>query len=100
MYVKAAPTAGRNLWARLQLRHPNYVNRYRLEPRIDTIRVAMHALSIKQLTKTYSNGLLALKGIDFDVEPGDFYALLGPNGAGKTTAIGIICTVRSEPRHM
>jgi len=53
----------------------------------------MHALSIKQLTKTYSNGFQALKGIDFDVEPGDFYALLGPNGAGKTTAIGIICSL-------
>jgi ABC-2 type transport system ATP-binding protein len=53
----------------------------------------MHALSIKNLTKTYSNGLQALKGIDFNVEPGDFYALLGPNGAGKTTAIGIICSL-------
>jgi ABC-2 type transport system ATP-binding protein len=53
----------------------------------------MHALSIKHLTKTYSNGFQALKGIDFDVEPGDFYALLGPNGAGKTTAIGIICSL-------
>ena len=60
---------------------------------MDTIRVAMYALSIKNLTKTYSNGLQALKGIDFDVEPGDFYALLGPNGAGKTTAIGIICSL-------
>jgi len=58
-----------------------------------TIRVAMYALSIKQLTKTYSNGLQALKGIDFEVKPGDFYALLGPNGAGKTTAIGIICSL-------
>ena len=53
----------------------------------------MYALSIKQLTKTYSNGLQALKGIDFKVESGDFYALLGPNGAGKTTAIGIICSL-------
>jgi len=53
----------------------------------------MYALSIKNLTKTYSNGLQALKGIDLDVEPGDFYALLGPNGAGKTTAIGIICSL-------
>ncbi len=53
----------------------------------------MLALSIKQLTKTYRNGFQALKGIDFDVEPGDFYALLGPNGAGKTTAIGIICSL-------
>ncbi len=53
----------------------------------------MYALSIKQLTKTYSNGLQALRGIDFDVKPGDFYALLGPNGAGKTTVIGIICSL-------
>ena len=53
----------------------------------------MHALSIKQLTKTYSNGFQALKGIDFAVDAGDFYALLGPNGAGKTTAIGIICSL-------
>jgi len=53
----------------------------------------MYALSIRQLTKTYPNGVQALKGIDFDVEAGDFYALLGPNGAGKTTAIGIICSL-------
>ncbi len=53
----------------------------------------MYALSIRNLTKTYPNGVKALKGIDFDVEPGDFYALLGPNGAGKTTAIGIISSL-------
>ncbi len=53
----------------------------------------MHALSIKNLTKTYPNGVAALQGIDLAVEPGDFYALLGPNGAGKTTAIGIICSL-------
>lgn len=53
----------------------------------------MNALSIRNLTKTYSNGVQALKGIDFDVEAGDFYALLGPNGAGKTTSIGIISSL-------
>jgi ABC-2 type transport system ATP-binding protein len=35
----------------------------------------------------------ALKGINFNVDAGDFYALLGPNGAGKTTAIGIISSL-------
>ncbi len=53
----------------------------------------MHALRIRNLTKTYSNGNQALKGIDLTVEAGDFYALLGPNGAGKTTAIGIISSL-------
>ncbi len=53
----------------------------------------MKALSISQLTKTYKNGLQALKGIDLEVEAGDFFALLGPNGAGKSTAIGIISSL-------
>ncbi|MBL1265429.1 ABC transporter ATP-binding protein [Methylomicrobium sp. RS1] len=53
----------------------------------------MNALSLRNLRKTYSNGFEALKGIDLDVEAGDFFALLGPNGAGKSTAIGIICSL-------
>ncbi len=52
-----------------------------------------NALSIKQLRKSYGNGFEALKGIDLEVEPGDFFALLGPNGAGKSTTIGIICSL-------
>lgn len=50
----------------------------------------MLALEIENLQKTYGNGLQALKGIDLQVEQGDFFALLGPNGAGKSTCIGII----------
>jgi ABC-2 type transport system ATP-binding protein len=53
----------------------------------------MHALSVKGLAKTYRNGVQALKGIDLDVEEGDFFALLGPNGAGKTTLIGIVTSL-------
>src|SRR6204780_3173547 len=49
----------------------------------------MHALAVHALSKTYRNGVQALKGIDLEVEQGDFFALLGPNGAGKTTLIGI-----------
>lgn len=49
------------------------------------------ALSIQGLQKTYANQLEALKGINLQVDQGDFFALLGSNGAGKTTAIGIIC---------
>lgn len=53
----------------------------------------MKALSIHNLTKTYKNGVEALKGIDFEVEEGEFCALLGPNGAGKTTTIGIVTSL-------
>ncbi|HXW10416.1 MAG TPA: ABC transporter ATP-binding protein [Steroidobacteraceae bacterium] len=53
----------------------------------------MKALSLRQLTKTYRNGVQALKGIDLDVEDGDFFALLGPNGAGKSTTIGIVSSL-------
>lgn len=53
----------------------------------------MNALSVKQLTKTYTNGVTALKGIDLEVAQGDFFALLGQNGAGKSTTIGIICSL-------
>jgi ABC-2 type transport system ATP-binding protein len=53
----------------------------------------MQALVLRQLTKVYKNGIKALKGIDLDVEEGDFFALLGPNGAGKTTIIGIVTSL-------
>jgi ABC-2 type transport system ATP-binding protein len=53
----------------------------------------MKALSLRQLRKTYRTGVQALKGIDLDVEEGDFFALLGPNGAGKSTAIGIVSSL-------
>jgi ABC-2 type transport system ATP-binding protein len=53
----------------------------------------MKALSVKQLSKVYANGVAALKSIDLDVEEGDFFALLGQNGAGKSTTIGIICSL-------
>ncbi len=51
------------------------------------------AVKLRQLKKTYANGTEALKGIDLNVESGDFFALLGPNGAGKSTAIGILSSL-------
>ena len=53
----------------------------------------MSALTIRNLTKTYASGVEALKGIDLEVQKGDFFALLGPNGAGKSTTIGVISSL-------
>ena len=53
----------------------------------------MNALVIKNLKKTYKNGVNALKGVELTVKEGDFFALLGANGAGKSTVIGIICSL-------
>jgi ABC-2 type transport system ATP-binding protein len=53
-------------------------------------------LEIKGLRKIYSNGFEALKGIELEIKPGDFFALLGPNGAGKSTTIGIITGLVSK----
>ena len=51
------------------------------------------ALCIRDLRKTYDNGVQALKGVSLEVAPGDFFALLGPNGAGKSTLIGIVSSL-------
>lgn len=55
--------------------------------------MATAALEIEQLTKTYGNGVAALKGVSLRVDEGDFFALLGPNGAGKSTLIGIVTSL-------
>ncbi|WP_075879004.1 ABC transporter ATP-binding protein [Vreelandella massiliensis] len=55
--------------------------------------MAEPALAIRGLTKVYGNGFHALKGIDLDVQQGDFFALLGPNGAGKSTTLGVVCSL-------
>ena len=45
------------------------------------------ALDIEGLEKVYATGVEALKGVDLEIEAGEFYGLLGPNGAGKSTLI-------------
>ena len=52
----------------------------------------MKALTINGLVKEY-NGAKAVKGISFEIEPGEVFGLIGPNGAGKTTTLRCISTL-------
>ena len=52
----------------------------------------MLEIEVHDLRKTYPGEVKALKGVDFEVGPGEVFALLGPNGAGKSTTIGILTT--------
>lgn len=52
-------------------------------------------LTIRNLSKTYDDGIQALKDVDLDIPKGMF-GLLGPNGAGKTTLMRTIATLQ-EP---
>jgi ABC-2 type transport system ATP-binding protein len=50
---------------------------------------ASPAISVRGLTKSYGD-VHAVKGIDFEIQPGEVFGLLGPNGAGKTTTVEIL----------
>jgi ABC-2 type transport system ATP-binding protein len=47
-------------------------------------------IEIKELTKRYEDGLLALDHVTYTIEPGEIFCLLGANGAGKTTTVNIL----------
>jgi len=51
------------------------------------------ALSLRGLTKRYTDGTLALEDFDLEIPAGAFFGLLGPNGAGKTTLISAVCNL-------
>ena len=52
-----------------------------------------NVVSVKNLSKSYSNQFQALNNINLDIKQNEIFALLGPNGAGKTTLISIICGI-------
>lgn len=53
------------------------------------------AISVRGLRKFYGT-FEAVRGLDFEVRPGEVFGLLGPNGAGKTTTIEILEGLRQR----
>jgi ABC-2 type transport system ATP-binding protein len=53
------------------------------------MNATLPAISVHGLKKSYGE-VHAVKGIDFEIQPGEVFGLLGPNGAGKTTAVEIL----------
>jgi len=51
---------------------------------------APSVVRLEGVTKTFSNGTLALAGLDLSVRQGEFLSLLGPSGCGKSTALRIM----------
>jgi ABC-2 type transport system ATP-binding protein len=49
-------------------------------------------IGVKDLVKRYGE-VEAVRGIGFEVQPGETFGFLGPNGAGKSTTIKILCTL-------
>jgi NitT/TauT family transport system ATP-binding protein len=54
------------------------------------MRKAAPLVSLNGVDKTYSNGVVALKGLDLAVREGEFLSLLGPSGCGKSTVLRLI----------
>jgi ABC-2 type transport system ATP-binding protein len=57
--------------------------------------MATSILEVINLTKTYDNGVQAVKGVSFTVNKGEVFGILGPNGAGKTTTLEMIEGLRT-----
>jgi ABC-2 type transport system ATP-binding protein len=57
----------------------------------------MNAVQTFKLTKEF-DGLVAVNGIDLEINKGELFSLLGPNGAGKTTTIRILCCLLKPTR--
>jgi ABC-2 type transport system ATP-binding protein len=55
--------------------------------------LAIDVRGIRRVYDTKPAPVVALEGVDLEVEPGEFFGLLGPNGAGKTTLIKILTTL-------
>jgi ABC-2 type transport system ATP-binding protein len=75
----------------------------------EDVAASAPAILVRELRKSYGS-FAAVRGIDFEVAPGEVFGLLGPNGAGKTSTVeilegyrkrdgGIVSVLGHDPEH-
>lgn len=57
---------------------------------IDEIKGGTYMIKMRDIGKTYANGVTALNGVNVDIDEGEFVYVVGPSGAGKSTFIKLI----------
>lgn len=65
---------------------------------VQVVELSEYAVEVRDLTKIYSGGTVAVNNLSFTVRHGEIYALIGPNGSGKTTTLRIIATLIKPTR--
>src|SRR5262249_7147733 len=62
----------------------------------DTVKAPGVAVRLRSVVKTFGAGdqeVLALRGVDWDVYPGQLTLLIGPSGCGKTTLLSVVAGI-------
>src|ERR1700743_2699910 len=67
-------------------------------PEAERFQAKNAAASLREVTKRYSNGVVALDRVSLELRSGEIVALLGPNGAGKSTAVKLMMGLTSPTK--